>query len=252
MRLLRSLIALAIFFGCLLPLAHACGRERWLAKNLGDGTALDGPIRTVDVNYLRALPRPGGTQGFDAPRVPAERRMYHVYGELLGFKLEDDGDIHAIIAESGDRSATVIVEIPDPRCMYGAPAVRLRQVAQTRLAFVKRSGIPPYRSMRLAYQPIAVTGPAFFDFEHGQGGAAPNDVEIHPVLALSGSLTPAAHRDADWVPNGAASQHRLTCPEHTVLSLNKRSGVYPLHGNRYDGSSTHGAYMCRRAADAQA
>lgn len=47
--------------------------------------------------------------------------------------------------------------------------------------------------MRLAYQPIAVTGPAFFDFEHGQSGAARNNVEIHPVLALSGPLTPARY-----------------------------------------------------------
>ena len=137
MRLLFALVTLVIFFCCLLAPAHACGRERWLAKILGDGTVPYGQIRTVDVNYLRALPRPGGVEGFDAPRVPAERRMYQVYDELLGFKVEDDGDIHAVIAESGDRSATVIVEIPDPRCMYGAPAAYVREVAHTRAAFGK-------------------------------------------------------------------------------------------------------------------
>jgi hypothetical protein len=30
----------------------------------------------------------------------------------------------------------------------------------------------------------AVTGVAFFDFDHGQTGVAPNAVELHPVLVL--------------------------------------------------------------------
>jgi hypothetical protein len=30
----------------------------------------------------------------------------------------------------------------------------------------------------------AVTGVAFFDYDHGQTGVAPNAIELHPVLAF--------------------------------------------------------------------
>jgi hypothetical protein len=29
-----------------------------------------------------------------------------------------------------------------------------------------------------------VTGVAFFDFQHGQTGVAPNAIELHPILAF--------------------------------------------------------------------
>ena len=34
-----------------------------------------------------------------------------------------------------------------------------------------------------------VTGVAFFDYEHGQTGVAPNAIELHPILAFR-CLTP--------------------------------------------------------------
>jgi hypothetical protein len=37
------------------------------------------------------------------------------------------------------------------------------------------------RAVRLCSR-AAVTGVAFFDFDHGQTGVAPNAIELHPVL----------------------------------------------------------------------
>jgi hypothetical protein len=37
------------------------------------------------------------------------------------------------------------------------------------------------RAIRLCRR-AAVTGVAFFDYEHGQTGVAPNAIELHPVL----------------------------------------------------------------------
>lgn len=37
--------------------------------------------------------------------------------------------------------------------------------------------------MRL-FRSARVTGVAFFDFDHGQTGVAPNAIELHPVLAF--------------------------------------------------------------------
>lgn len=255
-RYLRTLLIFGVLFCAALGSAHACGRERWSAKVLADGTALFTTIASADVNYLRSLPRPNGIEGFDAPRVPDERRLYRIQGELLGFKVEDDGDIHVVIAENGNRDTTLVAEIPDPRCMSGAPGAYIRNVAQTRLAFVKRYGIPPYRSMRLAYSPITIIGPVFFDFEHGQMGSAPNDAEVHPVLALGDDVqsVPRAGpaRAVRAVHTSIASETAApSCPGDTVVWVNTRSGVYHLPRTRYYGSTSRGVYMCRRDADSQ-
>lgn len=94
-----------------------------------------------------------------------------------GFKLESDGDIHLVVAQPGNRADTMIAEIPDPNCMEGAAAAYVRDVEKARLEFVKAYGIPPVRTLRLAYRPITLTGPAFFDFSHGQDGLAPTGIE---------------------------------------------------------------------------
>jgi hypothetical protein len=39
------------------------------------------------------------------------------------------------------------------------------------------------RAVRLC-QRATVTGVAYFDFQHGQTGVAPNAIELHPVLAF--------------------------------------------------------------------
>jgi len=44
-----------------------------------------------------------------------------------------------------------------------------------------RSGyVPPTCSQRGSW--ASVTGVAFFDYDHGQTGVAPNAIELHPVL----------------------------------------------------------------------
>lgn len=256
MRYLRVLLLFSTLFSAALLPAHACGRERWDAKVLADGSGLFSPVSSVDVDYVRAIPRPWGVTGFDAGRVSAERHVYRIQGELLGFKVEDDGDIHAVIAQNGDRSATLVAEIPDPRCMEGAPAQYVRDVAQTRLAFVKRYGIPPYRSMRLAYQPITIVGPVFFDFEHGQTGSAPNNAEIHPVIGLGDDTiiparTSVAAPASRAISTSSSASAAGSCPGDVQVWVNTKSGVYHLPGTRWYGATRRGMYMCRHAADAQ-
>jgi hypothetical protein len=246
---LRIVVVLFSMFVAAPTMASACGSERWSAKVLADGTSLFGQPAIVDVNYLRSLPRPQDVDGFNARRVAAERRIYEVRGELLGFKIEDDGDIHAIIAESSDRSATLVAEIPDPGCMAGAPSTYVRDVVQTRLAFVKRYGIPPYRSMRLAYQPITVLGPAFFDFEHGQVGSAPNDIEVHPVLGLGSFSNTASGSTAAMHKASSPPNTNTSCGTDTVVWVNLNSAIYHLPGTRWYGTTKYGMYMCRRTAE---
>lgn len=46
---------------------------------------------------------------------------------------------------------------------------------------------------------------------------------------------------------GAAQAH---CPKDTVVWLNTNSGIYHFQGERWYGRTKHGAYVCRREANA--
>ena len=45
----------------------------------------------------------------------------------------------------------------------------------------------------------------------------------------------------------AAQKH---CPKDTVVWLNTNSGIYHLKGERWYGRTRHGAYVCKKEADA--
>ena len=157
-------------------------------KTLTDGV----PIAPVPIEgtivQLRALPRPPGVDAFDAPRAAPERQVYIVRAELLRFTLAADGDIHLAIAQPGQPDQTMIAEIPDPVRMTGAPKKYRDEVASTRRNFVRIFGRPMWVAWRDVNREVIVTGPIFFDREHGQiggrFGGAPNSIEIHPVLHL--------------------------------------------------------------------
>jgi hypothetical protein len=60
------------------------------------------------------------------------------------------------------------------------------------------------------------------------------------VPVSTGSLQLFATEDA-------AQQH---CPRDTVVWLNTNSGIYHEKGMRWYGNTRHGAYVCRKEADA--
>jgi hypothetical protein len=74
----------------------------------------------------------------------------------------------------------MIAEAPSSGCAQGATSTRRRQMARAR------------RAARLCSR-ARVVGVAFWDYYHGQTGAAPNVIELHPVLGfrcLGGSPPP--------------------------------------------------------------
>jgi hypothetical protein len=66
----------------------------------------------------------------------------------------------------------MITEAPSPSCDRQATAVRRRQMRVAR------------NHVRLCAR-ARVTGVAFFDFDHGQTGVAPNAIELHPILRFA-------------------------------------------------------------------
>ena len=59
-------------------------------------------------------------------------------------------------------------------------------MAQARSALIAACGQPSSSSFHQLQGTATVTGVGFFDILHGQTGVAPNGIELHPVLRLSG------------------------------------------------------------------
>jgi len=106
---------------------------------------------------------------------------------LIAAKVEDDSDIHLVIADP-HTGGTLIAELPALGCTAGATQHARLLMQRARVAFLKACGDPgagdfaEYRHRSRA----TVTGVGFFDFFHGQRGVAPNEIELHPVVSFSG------------------------------------------------------------------
>jgi hypothetical protein len=176
---MRKTVAVALCCLVFFTSAFACGKERWAIKVLGDNPNITyaGEKTVAD---LRGVPRPADLR----VRTPAEKNAVTVKAFLLGYKLEDDEDIHLVIADPQTHE-TMIAEIPAPGC--GRPS-EAQYYANARTLLAQVAGPVPAvgRMKRLARPlPIALRGVVFFDFLHNQTGVAPNGIELHPVLLMA-------------------------------------------------------------------
>lgn len=163
-----------------------CGAERWSVKTLSDQDAANVHFlpEPATVSQLRAIPVP--------PALPADERIgdtelkvFTVTGRLVEAKLEDDRDIHLVIADLDDPAQTMIVEFPDAQFCSGAvDSAHAAEMLDARAAFISAFGAPPSTRFERLSGTATVTGVGFYDVIHGQTGAAPNGIELHPVLAF--------------------------------------------------------------------
>jgi len=159
-----------------------CGTDRWLVKSLADADRdqVDLHPSRTSVARLAALKRPEVLpQAGRASGV--ERTTFVVEAYLAGWDPEIDGDIHLILADPGQQTITLIAEIPDPDCRGACSSGFAQAYAAARSALQVGLARPNPQDRPLR---VEVTGVGFFDRNHGQAGAAPNFVELHPVLAL--------------------------------------------------------------------
>lgn len=101
-----------------------CGTERWAVKTLSDEEAacVNFTPRQTTFSWLVSQQVP--------ERLPEHSRsgtiecqVWQLTGQLVGFKAEDDGDFHIVLADLEKPDLTMIVEIPaqeiqtyDPDC----------------------------------------------------------------------------------------------------------------------------------------
>ena len=172
---LRSL-ALLLFAASIAAQARprTCGSERWPVKVLADrdtGTVQFIPAAS-SVAELAGLPRPAGPFPPAARLAPHERTAFRVRAVLRQVISESDSDLHLVLQDTEDSTATMVAEIPDSACALTSS--HKAEFAAARLAL---RGAPKGAIIEL-------DGVGFFDFLHGQRGVAPNGFELHPVLAV--------------------------------------------------------------------
>lgn len=195
-----------------------CGAERWAIKTGTDTAARHIDFahpETTTVAHLITLPPPHPIP--PTARVsPTETTVFVVDATLTDYKFESgssgDADYHLVLQD--DSGHTMVAEIPSPGCV-GAGSPFAARIAGVRAAFDAR--LTATSSFQTANIPVRVMGVGMFDFAHGQRGAAPNVIELHPVLGLV--FNPAApgqdfvvalSAGAIRVPQGGSSSLSIT------------------------------------------
>jgi hypothetical protein len=182
-RFLVTLAITAIVVTCPATGYGKCGVERWNVKVGRDPAAktidLSSPTQ-MSIAALRGLSRPSSLP--DTRITGVETTVYQVSGRIIHFKRETDSDYHVVISD--DSGNTIIVEIPSPTCATRSPWHD--SILDVRTEFDEQLG-PVSSQFQDVDIPVTITGVGFFDIDHGQPGQvghAPNNFEIHPVLAM--------------------------------------------------------------------
>jgi hypothetical protein len=197
-----------------------CGQERWAIKTLTDGEAATVGNAASQNTTVTALIGETAPAKLTDTRAPLEKERFHLTALIIGWKIEEstsagnvgkkasvstsvpDHDFHIVIADPNNTNNQMIMEVPDPQCEAVCSSKFLTQIGQVRNTVSSRLGTPPDVVQPLG-KPwlVEITGPAFFDFAHGQDGLARNCIEIHPVMEITfvkqqeGEVTP--HKASD-------------------------------------------------------
>jgi hypothetical protein len=190
---LTTVFALLVFIAFSTPFQaqQRCGVERWSVKTGTDADSASVNLaspQTTTIAQLIALTPPNPIPPNNR-FGPTESTVFVVNATLTDFKMEGgrtgDSDYHLVLKD--DQGNTMVAEIPSPSCV-GDGSVFAGQIANARSEFDAQ--FTATTSFQTANVPVQVTGVGFFDFAHGQNGAAPNVIELHPVLDISFNPSP--------------------------------------------------------------
>jgi hypothetical protein len=160
--------------------AGGCGVERWSVKTGTDSQAssvnLTPQATTIGALGAIAPPNPIPPSSRVAPTELQAVQLTNI--TLTEFKLESDSDTHLVLT---DGSNTMIGEIPSTTCV-GSGSPFASGIAAAAATFATK--FTPSPSFQPANVVVTIIGVPMFDFAHGQTGAAPNFIEIHPVLGM--------------------------------------------------------------------
>lgn len=169
------------------PAPRGCGVERWPVK-----TGSDPDAALVDLNSatpttiasLRAFSYPSSIPS-NGRVAPAETTQWVIHGTLTKYKIEDDSDYHLVVQDgAGITMVTESVFPGDSPACVSTSSPFLPGMAITRCEM--DSALPlATGSFQNVSVPVRIVGVGMFDFPHGQTGAAPNQIEIHPIIDIN-------------------------------------------------------------------
>ena len=167
----------------------ACGVWRWDVKTLSDPDRRDVNfhVRRIRINRLRQRQPPDSLSTDTPRRGRVEKRVFQIRAQVIQAKVEDDSDIHLVIAPRHARRKTMIVEFPHPRCVDSR--FKRTQIARARRAMLGACGSIPSSDFTQLRGHVVIKGVGFWDEIHGQTGVAPNGIELHPVLGFRGNCS---------------------------------------------------------------
>ena len=177
-----------------------CTGPRWPVKTLADPAAqyVDRVPAKDTVAGLAAL-TPHAVNASSARQTQVETRLRTVSVELVAGKLVHDGDLQLVVRDPGGQ-ATMIAEFPDATCLAKGVSGPDRAAMGAARGALQRT-CPTFGPTNRPLTGRAVlTGVQFHDTPHAGDteadnarGAAPDEIELHPVLAVT-DLTCAAGR----------------------------------------------------------
>ena len=173
-----------------------CSGARWPVKTLSDNRAgrLNRVPRTTTVLKLRMATPPGVATS--TPRlVGFETDVVTVSVDLVNGKLVHDGDLQLTVKQPGLLGRTMIAELPAANCLHHGTSTADRVAITTARAQITSACGAFDGKKRALHGSAVLTGVQFHDTPHAGDdqadnarGAAPNEVEIHPVLSVTGLL----------------------------------------------------------------
>jgi hypothetical protein len=226
-----GLFLLMLFLAGTSAAQNCGGKERWGPKDGTDSQAQNIDLTKITdehVTDLVTISQPQLPDGNTTRIVPDETHVYRVQARLIKWKRESDNDYHLVLTDDTlnytEESAhppvpptghSFIGEVPDPSCFSGSDGsfgsqtpfangiTSARQTMDQRFPNADQSGA--WNDAAAAQ--VEVTGIVFFDRPHNQTGRAPNNIEIHPVLAIRflGQPTPTTTPTATPTATGTAT-----------------------------------------------
>jgi hypothetical protein len=173
----------AILLPVSVSLALACDTGRGPIKVAADQNAVlvADFARTAGIADLAAIVAPGEPDSRPSSRfAPTELTVYEVSGTLLAIEKEPDGDYRLVIADPDHPQTTMLAEAPDPACAAGSRFAG--NISAVRHALDRKFG----QFLRLTPDlPVTATGIAFFATLRGREGAAPNGIELQPLIGVA-------------------------------------------------------------------
>jgi hypothetical protein len=152
------------------------GEERWKVKVAADDEAERIRQKPQVISLEELIKYRTDTLAKSGPRTYSETFTYTLKNIFITDAIrEADNDIHLVI-EDGNKH-TLIAEIPDINCKVSEDSQFATQIDKSRKTFMR------YQDTYRQYV-FDITGVFFRDKPHGQTGKAPNNVELHPVIAL--------------------------------------------------------------------